>query len=278
MKRFLPLTLLAAALIVAAPALADDAKEPAKKEPVKKVQLKDVQIKKIQIQLQPNVAFFSVVTTSSVSNPITLVRMPQVKAEIKLTDEQDAKIQEAFQNLSQKRRGLYAGLGKIPAQERAKKIAELQKKYQAQQNETYVAIKKSLKPEQVERLEQLAIQRQGVRALSTNEVVKKLKLTKEQQEKVATAFTKQTAQLRQLSLEMRNQQIDRNEYQEKRLEVQKAIEKKIMVEILTMAQQTRFDQMKGKAFDFGNRNGLGVQLNAIQIQVRPLQLKKLEDK
>ena len=279
MKRFLPFAFVAAALIVATPAFGDEPKQPAKDEAkkakVKTVEAKKVDAKKQKVQVQFR-AVASIVVGRNLLNPITMVRMPKVKEEIKLTDEQDVKIQEAFTNLKIKQRELYADIRKVPANERAQKYAELREKVQALQNETYETIKKSLKPEQSVRLDELAIQRQGIRALTTKDVATKLKISDEQQKKVAAAFQEQQASTQKLAQELRNQAIDHNQYQEKIQELQQRTDKKIMVDILTMAQQTRFKQMQGKKFDFGMPNIRAVPFRAIQLKIQPQQLKKLK--
>ena len=244
MKRLIPFAFLAG-LVLALPAIiaADDKEEPAKKEPVKKEDPKQVK-PRVQIIGQPRRAG---VARAANLNPINLLRNPKIKEEIKLTDEQETKIQEVNA-------------------EGQKKRAELLRKQQQATNE---AIRETLEPEQRARLEQLAVQQQGIGALSDPKIAKKLKISDEQSEKIVAARRGLTDKQRQLFQDIRDGIVARDELLAKQKAAREEMEKEIL-EILTMAQQTRFKEMQGKKFNFGGGGrGRGGAIR-LQIQARPL--------
>ncbi|MCH7725184.1 MAG: hypothetical protein IH991_01695 [Planctomycetes bacterium] len=258
MKRLIPFAFLAS-FVLALPAMiaADDKEEPAKKEPVKKEDPKQVK-PRVQIKGQPRIRLVAPglgVGRAANLNPINLLRNPKIKEEIKLTDEQETKIQEVNQKGQKKR-------------------AELIRK---QQEATNQAIIETLKPEQRVRLEQLAVQQQGIRALSNPRIAKKLEISDEQSEKIAAAWIGLSNKQRQLFQDVTDGKVARDERAAKQKVIQEETEKEIM-EILTMAQQTRFKQMQGKKFDFGRRIQL-FRANGVirlQIEARPLDRAKIK--
>jgi len=116
-----------------------------------------------------------------------------VQKELGLTEDQIAKVktlgEEARAELRPSGDG-FAGLRDLPEDERRAKMTELM----AKQAETSKAVAEKYKPKlaavldakQVERLDQIAIQAAGSQAYSDPDVVKALKLSKEQQDKIAS--------------------------------------------------------------------------------------------
>jgi hypothetical protein len=127
-------------------------------------------------------------------SPLMLVANEAVQKEIGVTDDQKAKLtalREEFQKESAKVRtdaglpeaGGGGGGGARPTEEQIAKLTEGMKKV----NETFTPkLKETLKPEQLERVQQIAYQAAGPQAYSNPEVVKALEITKEQEEKIAT--------------------------------------------------------------------------------------------
>ena len=245
MKRLIPFAFMAG-LVLALPAIiaADDKEEPAKKDPVKKEDPAEQVRPRVQIRGR-GVGGRGGFGRAANQNPINLLRNPKIKEEIQLTDEQETKIQEVNA-------------------EGQKKRAELLKKQQEATNE---AIRETLEPEQRVRLEQLAVQQQGIRALSNPEIAKKLKISDEQSEKIAAARRALTDKQRQLFQDIRDGIVARDELAAKGKAAREKSEKEIL-EILTMEQQTRFKEMQGKKFNFGQR-GRGGAIR-LQLQARPL--------
>jgi hypothetical protein len=273
MKRFLSFACFATALVVTVgTSVADDQEKPDKKEKPK-----------IEIRARPAIRLVAPGLTAartSVYDPLSLVRNAKVKEEIKLTDEQSVQIDELFAKLTAARREITATLRGAAAEERQKKLAEIQEKMKAQSDDANKKIEKALKPEQLARLEQLSIQRQGLLALNNPKVSKKLKLTEEQLEKIAAVRSEGTKKRQQLIQDLRTGNLDRTQLAGKIKEIQQQTEKEVM-EALTMEQQTRFEQMQGEKFEFGRANARFFPVPAagairLRIEAKPLERKRIQ--
>lgn len=100
-----------------------------------------------------------------------------VQKELKLSDEQKAKIKEFGEEQTKKMREAF-GDGGRPDQE---KMAELRK---AATEAAEKFVKNTLNADQQKRIKQINTQQMGLRAFSNEEVAKALKLTDEQKEKI----------------------------------------------------------------------------------------------
>jgi hypothetical protein len=175
-----------------------------------------------------------------------LLQMEEVRKEIELLDEQWTAIQkiaedarnargqgfdrDAFQNLSD--------------EERRAQFAKLQEEFEKRTKETDAKIKEELVPTQVERLEQLALQQRGSRALADAEVQAKLEFNDEQKKKVETIQEEARAGFGRQGGGNFN-------LEEFRARQQKT--ESDMLAVLTDAQKTKFAEMKGKPFTFPER-------------------------
>ena len=193
------------------------------------------------------------------NNPLMLVASEAVQKEIGVTDDQKAKLtalREEFQTESQKVRtdagitGGGFGGGNLTDEQRTK-LQDGMKKL----SETFTPkLKEALKPEQLERVQQIGYQLAGPAAYSDPEVVKALDITKEQQEKLAAmnaGFQKKMQELfagggaggREAFAKLREEQ---------NAEVAK---------VITKEQTEKFAKLKGKEFDtstiFGGGRGPG---------------------
>lgn len=238
---------------------------------------------RVEIKARPAIRLLAptiAVRNARLNNSLILVRNPKVMEEIKLSEEQSTKIDELFQELTAARRGITAELRGVPAAKRQKKLAEIQKKISEKTNEINKAIEKTLDPDQVARLEQLAIQRQGLAALSNPQIAKKLKLTEEQLQKIAAIRTEGLKKRQQLIQDARAGIVDRGQLAEKTKKIEEQTKKEVLL-VLTMEQQTRFNLMQGEAFDFGRTNArffVAPAAGAIRLKVEavPLERRKIE--
>jgi Spy/CpxP family protein refolding chaperone len=165
--------------------------------------------------------------------PMFLLGQPSVQKELKLSDEQIKKIKD----LSDKQREAMQGVAR---DERRAKMQELAKANNK-------AIGEILKPEQMKRAKQLALQQQGTRALSNPEVAKALKLTDDQQEKI------KDIQAKAREAAGTGQRGDRSEEAtKKRAEARKATTEKVMG-VLTPEQKTTLKDLQGEPFKFEPR-------------------------
>lgn len=161
-------------------------------------------------------------------NTIFLLGQKSVQEELKLTDEQVKKVQE----VAEKQREAFQGLRDLSPEEQRTKRQEL-----AKANDKAVA--EILKPQQLKRVKQIALQQQGVRAVNNEEIAKALNITDEQKEKIRDIGRQSFEQMRDIS---------RDEEGRKKLqELMKQTNEKMMA-VLTAEQKTKLKEMQGEPF------------------------------
>lgn len=188
-----------------------------------------------------------------------LLRAEEVQKEIKLMPDQI----EALQKVGQEIRGERPDFDFRNASEAERR--EFGQKMQQRNEEASKKVREQLEqvllPEQHDRLRQIALQQQGVGALSDPEVAKKLELTEEQKEKLMeiqrSSREKMIASIREAS-----ENRDREAMGKMMAESRKATLAEAR-EVLTSEQRKSFDEMLGKPFDLpagamgGFRGGRG---------------------
>lgn len=164
--------------------------------------------------------------------PLFYLTQKSVQEELKLSDEQVKKVTE----LQEKQREAFQGFGDLSQEERRTKMQEMAKT----QNE---AITKLLKPEQLKRAKQIALQQQVSRTLaftlSNEEIAKALNITDEQKEKVRDIQSKAREETQGLGRD--------EEGFKKRQEIMKATNEKVMG-VLTAEQKAKLKEMQGEPF------------------------------
>ena len=115
--------------------------------------------------------------------------MPEVQKELKVTPEQLKTLDEAREKVQQQNGDIFRdfrpmGGDDVPPEEREKRFEEVRIKSDKIFAEGEAAIRKTLSPEQMKRLEQLQLQREGALAFNREEVRKQLAITPEQEEKL----------------------------------------------------------------------------------------------
>ena len=141
----------------------------------------------------------------------------------------------------------------LDPQERMPKMMELMAK---EADETYAALAKEWKPEQVKRLKQLGVQQMGLNAFTNPSVDKVLKLTDEQKEKVRTLNGEQREEMQGIF----QGGGDQAENQKKMAAMRKDFLAK-GVAMLTDDQKKEWKELTGEPFEFpamaGGRGGRG---------------------
>jgi Spy/CpxP family protein refolding chaperone len=160
-----------------------------------------------------------------------MLRHAEIQKELKLTDEQKEKLKEVMHGLRDKMIDL------IENNERAKVFALVQ-----EQNKN---LDKLLTPEQLKRFKQVFLQVQGLWALTDPGVVKDLKITDEQKEKLFKLQEERTKDMRKLF--DGGQASSRKEAQAKLAEMHKAATAEGL-RLLTAEQQAKWKEMAGPPF------------------------------
>ena len=181
-----------------------------------------------------------------------LLSLEKVQKELKLSDEQVAKVKQIGEKLGPQLREQWTGLRDIQdVQQRRAKMAELTK----QGDETArTELREVLSQEQWMRLYQIRLQVRGpVFGLNNKWIAERLKLTSEQKEKAA-AIEKATAdKLYELSSGMRD--LSQEQRREKLAEVGEKVRKirseadAQALELLNAEQKAAFEKAKGDKFE-----------------------------
>jgi Tol biopolymer transport system component len=189
-----------------------------------------------------------------------LVFRGKVQDELRLTDEQKKKVDEAVQGQLHEATKLFGKLGGLEPQEREKHLGE----YRAKAAEKLTAfLKETLTGEQLKRLHQVMLQQEGLLAIGNPEVMKELEFTDQQRRQfmeVVKAFQeKLESAMKEAQTEDRPEEIHA-----KAMQLRKEHEAKIEA-ILMDAQKRKWRELLGKPLDlgdgrsmrsFGPKNGL----------------------
>lgn len=181
-----------------------------------------------------------------------------LQEELKITDDQKKKVEEALKPMAEKRREAMSGFGRDMTDEQRK---EMREKMEKLSDETKKAVEGALDDKQKTRLGEINVQNMGFAAFSNKDVQEKLKLTDAQKEKVksvAESYRKDQEELRKDAPPARRGQAGTQpseEDQKKLAEYRKKIdalraeaEDKVKAE-LTADQKTTWKTMIGEKFD-----------------------------
>jgi Spy/CpxP family protein refolding chaperone len=178
-----------------------------------------------------------------------LLQIEEVRKELKLTEEQWAQVQKIMEEARAARDqdgGLnFRSLQDDPEAEREKKFVEFREKAEKRSQETQAKVKEVLLPKQVERLQQLALQRQGARALASEDVQGKLGFSDDQKKKIASI---QQSQFERMRIAFRRGPNQEGNVEETRAQARKA--EADMLAVLTDEQKKKLEEMKGEPFEF----------------------------
>jgi Spy/CpxP family protein refolding chaperone len=173
-----------------------------------------------------------------------LLANEKVQQELELVDEQKQQIKEISDNLRTELQGAFAGGQDLSQEEREKRRTQVREKTQ----EASKKLDELLLPHQTERLKQIVLQVQGPRALADEEVAQTLNLSEEQKKQLTSIQEETQRQMRELFRAGGGQDGDRQAAFAKVREAQQAASEK-MLAVLTDEQRTKFEEMKGEAFE-----------------------------
>jgi Spy/CpxP family protein refolding chaperone len=158
------------------------------------------------------------------------LRHPEIQKELQFTDAQKEKLKEIMHGLRDKMIDL------VENNQRDKVFALVQ--------EQTKNLDKLLTPEQLKRLKQVFLQVQGLWALTDPGIVKELKITDEQKEKLVKLQEESTKAMKKL---FEGEASSRKEAQAKLAELHKEANAKGL-RLLTAEQQTKWKEMAGPPF------------------------------
>jgi hypothetical protein len=171
-----------------------------------------------------------------------LLAMPEVQKELAVTADQKGLIDDLLSDLRGSNRGRQDNQD-VSREERQKRAEEQEKK-------TEDLLKTILEAKQVDRLNQLRLQREGASAMARAEIADALKLTQEQKEKIGKIRDESRTQRGQRG-EAR-QETSREDRQKAAAEFRERREKTNadILAVLTADQKATWEKMQGKKFDF----------------------------
>ncbi len=190
-------------------------------------------------------------------DPARLLGMKEVRDELEITDEQAEQIRELadelrpaagerrerpdFQNMSDAERAEFRETMQAQLRERAQKMKG--------------KLSEILLPPQLDRLQQISIQVQGIGALRNEEFAKKLGVSDEQKTAITEAMESAGREMREKMREL-FQSGDMEQVREKMSEMRKEIETKALSH-LTDEQRKMFEEAKGEPFEMPAFDGRG---------------------
>ena len=189
-----------------------------------------------------------------------LLRIEEVQKELGVTDEQKAEFTKAMESMQGPGSFNREEFRKLSQEERDKKLAEFRKEGEERSKKADESVKALLKPEQWTRLNELRLQREGVRSWSREEVQTQLALTDEQKAKIKTLTEVQgqgfgaggPRNFQDMSDE------ERAKLREEMTARRDAFDKG-MAEVLTPEQKETWAKLQGAKFEFPNRGFGGGQ-------------------
>jgi len=179
---------------------------------------------------------------------VMLLAMPEVGAEVAVRDDQQKQAEELCEDLQEQIRSSFANINfeelpRLSAEERQKRFEDSRKKTEEATKEADGRLSRILDAEQLERLNQLRLQREGVAAFARPEVAKQLGLSDEQQSTIRSI-----------------QEASRPQFgggpggfgppDFARIEQQRQKARADILEVLTDDQKAKWTAMTGKEFKF----------------------------
>jgi Spy/CpxP family protein refolding chaperone len=179
-----------------------------------------------------------------------MLRVPEVQAELKLTDDQKTKLTAALDKLREQRQNSGQDFQSLSQEERTKLMAQ-------RRAEDDKALADVLNADQMKRYHQLQLQQQGLSAvLQDKAVADELKITDDQRTKIQTIVDDQRSAMREL-FQGGGGGGDRQAMMQKMQDLRKQTDEKIAA-VLTDDQKSKWKEMTGAPFTFpafrpGNR-------------------------
>lgn len=190
------------------------------------------------------------------SSLLGLLRIEQVQKEMKLSEEQTAKVREVGEALGTEMREQYSALRDIEDREQQRaKMTELRDEFDAKAREK---LRDVLEREQMMRLYQIRMQVRSVTdSLENRYVAGRLKLTDDQKAKLADVAKEARAKMSELYGKMRDaSQEQRSELYQKFRSIRSEGDEKALG-VLTDEQKQAFEEMKGEKIELEMRRGRG---------------------
>ncbi len=192
--------------------------------------------------------------------PARLLAMKEVRDELEITDEQLAQLKAMTDELrpADGERRERPDVQNMTDEERAEFREKMQAQAQERSQKVQAKLSEILLPPQLERLQQISVQVQGIGALRNEEFAKKLGISEEQKKGITETIESASREMRASMREL-FQSGDMEAVRKKMSDMRKEIEAKALSQ-LTDEQQKMFEEAKGSPFEmpaFDGRGGFG---------------------
>lgn len=180
-----------------------------------------------------------------------LIAMKEVQAELKLSDEEAAKIREKLEEFRPQRGeggGGFREFQNLSEEEREKRIEEFRKRMEETAKKVDAALKANLSADQYQRLKELRLQREGVVSLDRAEVAEELKLSAEQKEKIKKLVADNRPRFGGRRGGGESGPPSREERQQRREKFRADV-----MAVLTEEQKSAWEKLQGEKFKFPER-------------------------
>lgn len=182
---------------------------------------------------------------------IGLLQIEAVRKELEMFPDQTAAIEKMQEQARESRReegGFdFARMRNASEEERREMFEELAERRREMEKEMREQLETILAPDQLDRLDEISIQVQGVQALDTEKVAKALKITDAQKAKFEEVREQGGEKFRTAMREAGQENM-----REAMVKFREDLEKSVMA-VLTPEQQSRFNEMKGEPFEMPER-------------------------
>lgn len=206
-----------------------------------------------------------------------LLRAEQVQKELGIDADQQKKVDEVL-TAARERVGRpdFGGFRDLSEEDRRKRMEEMRAKFTEQAAALDKDLSGVLSETQAKRLDEIVLQQRGISALQDAKIAEKLGLSAAQKESLSDVFAAQREMTQELFSGIRDAKPE--ERREKFEEIQKKTgelrteTEKAALKVLDDSQKTKFDELKGKAFELDRSQlfrGFGPRPDGEGVRRRP---------
>ncbi len=183
-----------------------------------------------------------------------LLKLETVREEIELMPDQEEALTKINEGIKRPERGDF-DFRNASEEERTAFFEKMRKQAEETSKKTRAQLEEVLMPEQMDRLDQIALQIRGTSALMDEKVIKVLSITSKQTDEMKKISEDARENMREKMQEVMRSG-DRSKIGEAFANVRKEIDDEIMA-VLTTDQKDQFDKMKGEKFEMPEGAGFG---------------------
>lgn len=185
---------------------------------------------------------------------VFLLRAEEVQKELGVNDEQAAQLNDIAMRLQQDAFEIISGLQDLTPEEQKEAMPEIMKMVAEKGEQTQAAVNDILDKTQRERLAELSLQARGAQALEDKEVRDALKITGDQEGKLAAIREEGMQAIQEAFSKLRAGGGDQGDIRKQMRELRDKLSEKAFA-VLTPEQRETFEKMKGAEFKFPPRRG-----------------------